>query len=307
MKYVVMKTMACLVAATLLHAPAVAQTKKVNIGYASATDFLPAFIAKENGCFAKVDLDVTLTRVAIASTIPAAITSGSLQIGMSTATILLQAVEGGLELVTVAGATRMLRANPTISLVVRNGAEIKTAADMKGKKVGVPGINSVADVMFRKWLKDAGVRLADVTFIETPFPQMSDLLKAGTVDAVVAAEPIRSLIVNAKNGYRAPFEHYVEVNPDTILAFWIANSKWAADNKDVVAKFRACLREGLKFVTENTARAKEIEKQYLNFNTPVMPTLTVDAKAEDFEFFVKIGREMGLLQKDIDVRTLVAP
>jgi NitT/TauT family transport system substrate-binding protein len=221
--------------------------------------------------------------------------------------VLLQAVDGGLELVTVAGATRMLKDNPTISLVVRNGVEIKTAADLKGKKVGVPGINSVTDVMLRKWLKNSGVKVEDVTFIETPFPQMNDLLKAGTIDAVTAAEPIRSRIVGSGTGYRTPEEYYVAVDPDTILAFWIASSQWAKANPEVIKKFRTCLSEGIAFIKQNPEKAKEIEKQYLGFNTPVLPTLTVEAKPQDFSFFVALSKEFGLIRKDIDVKTLVAP
>lgn len=301
-------SISCALAGVLcLATPVLAQAKKINIGYASATDFLPAFIARENGCFAKGDLDVTLTRVAVASNIPAALMSGSMQIGMGTGTILLQAVEGGLDLVAVAGATRMLRSNVTMSLVVRNGIEVKVAVDLKGKKIGVPGINSVGDVMLRKWLKDAGLKPGEVTFIEAPFPAMNDLLKAGTVDAVIAAEPIRSMIVGAGTGYRMPIEYYVALEPDTILAFWQASSKWATENKAAVQTFRSCLVEGLKFARENVEKSKEIEKQYIGFNTPVMPTMTTDAKPEDFVFFVKLAREMGLISKDIDVKTLVAP
>ena len=283
-----------------------AQTK-INIGYATASDFLPAFIAKDEGCFEKNKIDATLTRMPIVGNIPAALMAGSLQIGMSTPTVLLQAKEGGLDLVAVAGATRMLKGKSNISLVARKEVSIKTAADVKGKKVGVPGINSVADVMFRKWLKNNGVKLEDVTFIEMPFPQMPDLLKSGTVDAVVAVEPIRSRIVNADIGYRIPEEYYTAVDPDTVLAFWIATGDWVKANGEALKNFRACLREGLAFIASNPDNAKEIEKKYLGFNTPVMPTLTVDMKAEDFTFFVTLGKEMGLIRKDIDVKTLVAP
>jgi NitT/TauT family transport system substrate-binding protein len=287
--------------------PAAAQTKKVAVGYASASDFLPAFIGKEKGCFENRGLDVTLTRIPIVGNIPPALVAGSLQIGMSTATVLLQAADGGIDLNVVAGATRMLKDNPTISLVVRKELQVKSAADLKGKKIGVPGVNSVADVMFRKWLKNNGVNLNDVTFIETPFPQMNDLLRAGTVDGVLAVEPIRSRIVGSGTGYRIPEEYYVAVSPDSILAFWIATSSWAKANPDVIAKFRECLAEGLAFIKSNPEEAKAIEKQYLGFETPVYPTMTIAAKAEDFPFFVALAREFGLVRKDIDVKTFVAP
>jgi NitT/TauT family transport system substrate-binding protein len=226
---------------------------------------------------------------------------------MSTPTVLLQAKEGGLDLVAVAGATRMLKDNPNISLVARKEVSIKTAADVKGKKVGVPGINSVADVMFRKWLKNNNVKPEDVTFIETPFPQMPDLLKGGTIDAVVAVEPIRSRIVSAGIGYRIPEEFYVAVHPDTVLAFWASTADWAKANPETLKNVRACLRDGLAFIKSSPDKAREIEKKYLGFNTPVLPTLTVDMKAEDFTFFVTLAKEFGLVRKDIDVKTLVAP
>jgi NitT/TauT family transport system substrate-binding protein len=291
--------------ATLSHATTTAAQSKVNIGYATAADFVPAFIAKEEGCFEKNKMDVTLTRMPIVGNIPAALLSGSLQIGMSTPTVLLQAKEGGLDLVAIAGATRMLKENPSISLVVRKGVEVKTAADIKGKKIGVPGLNSVVDVMLKKWLKNNGVKLEEVTFIETPFPQMPDLLKGGTIDGAAAVEPIRSRIVSSGIGYRIPEEFYVAVHPDTVLAFWSATSQWAKANPDLVKGFRSCLAEGLASLKQNPEKAKEVEKKYLGFNTPVMPTMTVDVKADDFSFFINLAKELGLIRKDIDVKTLV--
>jgi len=283
-----------------------AQTK-VNIGYATASDFLPAFVAKEEGCFDRNKIDATMTRIPIANNIPAALVSSSLQIGMSTPTILLQAREGGLDLVGIAGATRMVKANPSMSLVMRKGVDVKTAADVKGKKIGVPGINSVADVMFKKWLKNSGVKLQEVTFIETPFPQMPDLLKSGTIDGVVAVEPIRSRIVGADIGYRIPEEFYVAVNPDSLLTLWSATGAWAKANPEVIKSFRACLAEGLAWIKANPEKARDVEKKYLGFTTPTYPTMALDLKADDFKFFAELTKEMGLTRKDIDIKTLVIP
>ncbi len=39
---------------------AFAQTVKVNIGYVTAADYLPAFVSKENGCFAANGIDAHL-------------------------------------------------------------------------------------------------------------------------------------------------------------------------------------------------------------------------------------------------------
>src|SRR5262245_50533251 len=128
MRYrVLIVLLAALLAAT---SGAAAQSAKIDVLYAAASDFLPAFVAKDKGFFEQHQLDVTLTRVQLASTVPAVLVSGSAQIGMSTAPNLLQAKEGGIDLVIVEGSTRVIKANQTISLVARTGLNITAPADL---------------------------------------------------------------------------------------------------------------------------------------------------------------------------------
>src|SRR5882724_8005766 len=97
------KTLARIAAALLLSAAgfatAAAQPVKVTIGYPPATDFLPVYVAKEKGFFDKHNLDTTLTRLPVVTNIPSAIVSDSVQIGMTTVPVLLQATDGGLDFV----------------------------------------------------------------------------------------------------------------------------------------------------------------------------------------------------------------
>src|SRR5690606_28234089 len=194
---------------------AAAEPVKVAVGYPPAADWLPAMVAKDTGIFDKNGLDVSLSKIVIVSNIPAAIMSGSLNIGATTPTALIDTSMSGLDLVAVAGATRFTKDAAFFSVVAREGADIKTAKDLEGKKVGVPGIRSVADVLFRKWLIDKGADVSKVAIVEAPFPQMKDLLKAGTIDAVPVLEPFRTAIVSDKTGYRVA-EYIAEVNEDIL-------------------------------------------------------------------------------------------
>jgi NitT/TauT family transport system substrate-binding protein len=279
---------------------AAAANVKVNIGYATATDYLPAFVSKENGCFGKKGIETQFTRIPVTTNTPQAIVSDSLQIGGLTATLFLPAVENGLDLVAVAGGTRLLQGNETLSLVTSKAFLVKSGADVVGKKIGVPGVNSVADVFFRKWLKNEGVDLAKVTIIETPFPQMKDLIKSGNIDGAIAVEPVRSSIVNEGVGQRAAVEYHSAVAKDSILAFWAASQKWADKNPQAVAGFRECLTEGIAWIGANADRAKEIEKQYLGFNTPVRPDWRVEIKNDDFALFVDVNLEFGVMRKRVE-------
>ncbi|WP_283810332.1 ABC transporter substrate-binding protein [Bradyrhizobium guangdongense] len=129
-------------------AGAVAQTK-IQVGCTATTDCASAMVAVDEGIFKKHGLDVEMTPIAINSNIPAAILSNSIQIGGPTSTVFLQAADGGLDLVAIAGATVM---NPTsntaITAFVRNGITIKEPKDFVGKKVGAPGLNAFLHVLF---------------------------------------------------------------------------------------------------------------------------------------------------------------
>lgn len=293
-------------AVSTMAGPAFAEPAKVAIGYPPATDFLAVYVAKEKGFFANHSIDATPTKLPVVTNIPSAVVSGSIQIGMTTVPVLLQAVDGGLDFVLIAGAAHHTKASPFISLLARKDVKIEKPADVVGKKVGVPGINSVIDVMFRKWLINNKVPVEQVKIIEAPLPQLPDLLKGGTLDLVAIVEPLRTRIIAGDTGYVAA-EYFGEVNPDVLVSAWMTTGDWAKKNPQVVKDFRAAIDEGLAFIKSNPAEAKEIEKKYLGFNSPRFPTFENKAKPDDLKVFISIGKELGLYRTALDPTKLVLP
>src|SRR3954462_4169312 len=254
---------------------------KVNIGYSPARDFTPVFPAKDKGFFEKRGLDGTLTRFPLASTIPAAIVADSLQIGMGTGSMLVQTAEAGLGLVALNGASRFQKSNSIVSLVARSGEKIQKPEDFKGKKVGVPGLNSMLHVLFQKWLLDNKVPLNQVTMIEAPFPQMNDMLKGGTIDGAVAIEPFRTRIVSGNTGYRVA-DYVTDVQDNVLAAFWMAKADWAKANPQAVRAFREAYDEALAWCVKNPGEAKQLQVKYLGFPSPVVPSYSSSISPEDF-------------------------
>jgi NitT/TauT family transport system substrate-binding protein len=305
MKVRSLAVLGCIVAACVA-SPAVAEPAKIAIGYPPATDFLAVYVAKEKGFFAKHDIDATPTKLPVVTNIPSAVVSGSIQIGMTTVPVLLQAVDGGLDFVLIAGAAHHTKASPFISLLARKDVKIEKPADIAGKKVGVPGINSVIDVVFRKWLINNKVPVDQVKIIEAPLPQLPDLLKGGTLDLVAIVDPFRTRIIAGDIGYVAA-EYFGEVDPDVLVSAWMTTGDWAKKNPDVVQNFRAAIDEGLAFIKENPQEARDIEKKYLGFNSPRFPTFENKAKPDDLKVFISIGKELGLYRTALDPAKLVLP
>src|SRR5258706_16199141 len=92
--------------AMLAVGPVHAQTK-IQIGCTATSDCASAMVAIDEGIFRQHGLDAEMVLIGINSNIPAAILSGSIQVGGPTSTVFLQAADGGLDLVAIAGASVM--------------------------------------------------------------------------------------------------------------------------------------------------------------------------------------------------------
>ena len=283
---------------TILLAPLAAAQTKITLGYTGANAFVASFVAKDQGFFAKRGLDVTMQLVPVGSTIAAAMAGGSLQVGTLTPPAFLLAVEGGIETQIVSGATFQSKANITTGVAAREGANIKTPADFRGKRVGVPGLNGVNHVTFMKWLKDRGVDPKQVTYVEAFFPQMGDLLKGGQVDAVLPVEPFLGRIVQSKVGYVvAPYA--AEVSDNYLESFYIMTRDFMQKNPKAADAFKESIREAVAWIAKNEEGARKTQVTYLKLPEVIamsirMPTLTVDIQPKDLQFWIDLCKDFGV-------------
>ena len=302
-------TSALAIGSVLLLAPVHAATK-VHITYTAVSGYAASYIAKDQGFFEKRGLDVELSLAAHGGAIVAGVVSGSMEMGTPTPTVFLQAVDGGLDLVAVA-ATNAFPEKTNSGVVVREGSNIKTGQDLVGKKVGVPGLNGLLDVIFRKWLADQHVDLKRVSFVEVSFPQMNDMLRAGNVDAVVVVDPFYSRILEQKTGYL--LDNYTKGLPDgTIASVYATTGKWAVAHNDAVKAFQAALAEAVAFSKTNEAATRDSIARYTKLPPTVVaslpiPNLVAKIDARDLEFWVDVMKERGMLTRTPDVSKSVLP
>ena len=301
-RYLLLATVFAALAGSL---PAWAQKTALNVGYIGVAELMPLIAAKEKGIFDKHGLDVTITRVQLASNVPSAIVAGNLQIGMGTGPMLLQTADAGLDLVAVGGIGRMTKQNPVASLIARSSLKASSAVDLKGRKIGVPGFNSMFHVIFQKWLLDHGVQRKEVTMIEAVFPQMGDQLKGGILDAVLVIEPFRSRILGSGIGIKVS-DFVAEVNPNIVSAYWMAKGDWATANAAAVGAFRDAYAEGIDWCLKNRSETQAMEVKILGAPAPSVPTYTAQVSAADFEQYARMGQELNLFRQAIDVNKLVA-
>lgn len=290
-------------------APALAQAK-IQIGCTATSDCASAMVAVDEGLFKKHGLDVEMTPIAINSNIPAAILSNSIQVGGPTSTVFLQAVDGGLDLVAIAGASVM---NPTsntaIAAFVRNGITIKEPKDFIGKKVGAPGLNAFLHVLFVKWLVEKGVDPKSVNFVEVTFPTMADIIKSGGVDAVLTAEPFVTRMSNAGLG-SVGARYGAELARTDPIIFYAASRDWAEKNAATVKRFREAIAEAAVIVNGDREKASasiaKFTKQPLELVKATPPNQSEpNLKPENLTWWIGVMSSQKMLQSKLDTAKLV--
>ena len=106
---------------------------KIIIGYASMSSVATTlWMAQDRGFFTKNNIDVQTGFIPGSPTLVASLNTGDLQFGYTGGTATLGAAVGGLDVKLLAAFSNYVQND----LVVR--PEIKTPADLKGKRIGWP-------------------------------------------------------------------------------------------------------------------------------------------------------------------------
>ena len=294
-----------LVALLLLGAvPARAQPAKIALGYTGVNEYLAAFVAADQGFFAKHGLDVTLQLIPNGGVIPPALVAGTLQVGGITAPLLLQAASGGLELGVVAGGSVVAQNNPNGSVLARPGSNIHKAADFVGHRVAVSAIGSFYHVLFRQWLQDEGTDPDKVNFVEVPFLQMGDLLKSGQVDAATTTQPFIGRLISAGIAYEvSPFTAHFPNG--TLSNVYVARKSWILAHPTEIAAMRAALADAVAYIPGHQQESEAAEAHWLKLTPELVRALpfsnyTSEITAAQIEDWNRIARAQHLIDSDVD-------
>ena len=286
-------------------APAQAATK-VNVATVPVADFAPAFVAKDKGFFEKNGIDAEIVSIPLAPMVPAGIVSGSVQIGMTTPPIFLQAVANGLDLQVVSALSWETKEHPQMALIARKGSGLKEGKSFEGKKVAVPGLQSLADLTTREWLKKHGADLSKINFVEVAFPQLVDVLKSGTVDAIASIEPVGAAAIASGAGEFVA-NQLIDQKDGAVITFWIASGDWAKANPQAVKGFRDAMDQATAWIADNPDEAKKVAAKYIKREPAGFPTWKSKMVPADLAFHEDVARDLGFLSAKVDVSGKILP
>jgi putative riboflavin transport system substrate-binding protein len=218
--------------------PAPAATKLVvGLGFIPSVQFAQFYLADQAGYYDDAGLDVTFLNEIDANLVPK-VGQGQVDIGMSDGTSVIPAVSQGIPITYVATVYGQF---PSI-VFAKSSSGITTAADLEGKKIGIPGRYGSSWIMLQALLSSADLTPEDVEIVEYPDFGQGAAVSEGAVDAATGFannEPVQLEL----SGEQAVVLHVDDTvalpGPGLIVSDDTAASKQAAVEAFVAATLRA--------------------------------------------------------------------
>ena len=150
----------------------------VGLGYIPSVQFAQFYLAQQNGYYADAGLDVEFQNK-IDPDLITLVGQGSIDVGIGDGTSVIPAVSNGIPVAYVATIYGQF---PNI-VFAKASSGISTAADLKGKKVGIPGRYGSGWIMLQALLKSAGLTTDDIEIQEFPDFTQAAAVETGVVNA----------------------------------------------------------------------------------------------------------------------------
>jgi NitT/TauT family transport system substrate-binding protein len=237
---------------------------RLKVAYLGLTCEAPIFVAQEKGFYEKQGLDVELVKTDWDG-LREGLGTGNFDANHTLIMYLLKPIEQGVDMKITGGIhTGCLR------LQVGSKSNIKTPAELRGKKIGVTThIGSPPYLFSCRVLAAQGIdprpEKDEVQWIPYPPSELGLAVEKGLVDAVCTSDPIGTILVGkgivktiADQALDAPYR-------DEYCCAVVVSGKLARSDPEAAAKVTRALLEAARWVEENPTAAATlgVEKKYI--------------------------------------------
>lgn len=240
----------------------------VGLTYIPDVQFAPFYVGENEGTFDAAGVDVTLRHHGASEGLFTALAAGQEQLVIAGGDEMLQARAEGMDLVAIA---QYYRRYPVV-LIVEDASPIKTAADLRGRTVGVPGRYGETWFGLQVLLRGAGLTESDVTIQEIGYTQQA-ALTTKKVDAIVGFSN-NDLVQFDSAGVATRPIPLVEDGPVPLVSIsLVATRQWLDANPEAARAAATAMVSSVRATVDDPAGAVEQSKAFV-------PELRADAAAQ---------------------------
>lgn len=288
------------------------QPPTVRIGYLNLVTSLPLFIAEEKGFLSNQGIKFEATSVATSNQLADAIIAGDLDCYIGASVVPVFAAElqspGKMKVFAVSEITPT---QPFDALLVKDDSPIKTLPDLSGKRIGVfPG--STATNLLRKYLRDKGLDVSTITFVEIPPALHLGALKVGFFDVIHAYEPTIAIALSQGGVRMLHGSVYAAILSPNPISVSVISTAFLKNHPKTAAKTIAALERAIKFMKENDRETRSILLKQMKLSQDaanrcsllyMLPHDQIDPA--NFQRFADILTDLGEIKGPISVSALL--
>lgn len=228
---------------------------KLPLGYIPNIQFAPLYVAVEKGYFKDAGIEVEFD-YSFETDAVALVGANELQFAVVSGEQVLLARAQGLPVVYVAAWYQQY----PVSVVSKAEQDIQVPADLKGKKIGLPGTYGANYIGLDALLFSAGLTEQDVTLDSIGYNQVEALAtdREQAVSVYTANEPVQ-LQAQGYELNELRVADYVQLASNGL----ITNEETIAQNPDLVRRMAAAFLKGLQDTIAHPDEAYELSKRHV--------------------------------------------
>ena len=298
--------------AASLRLPASAQAPaplNVRVAATANDTYASAYFAQDMGFFTRAGLNVDLETMNNGAAIAAALSAGSMDIGVATPIILANASLHGLPVVIVAAGAISLTGTTSVALCVAANSPLKMPKDFEGKTIAVNALHTGTEVNLEAWMRQGGSDISKVKLVEITFSAMGQALESARIDGAVMTEPAMTVAIGSNN-VKILADLDKVVAPVYVNSCWFAMHDFAQKNPELVRRFQSAIYAAQKWANGHHAESAAILAKYSKMDLDLVRRMNRSTFAEglrvaDIQTFLDFGAKYGLIARPVSAAGLV--
>jgi ABC-type nitrate/sulfonate/bicarbonate transport system substrate-binding protein len=276
---------ACLAICTLLAGPQASAQEKLRVGkaVAEAFAFVPLDVGVRQGIFKRHGLDVEITSFGGGARLQQALAADSIDIGVSAGPELALLERGA----PVKGIAMPFGPPVYLMLLVRADGPVRTAADLKGRKIGVSSARSLTGWLAVELSRQQGWGARGIELVGSPPRTSLASIKTGQIDGMVTDITFALRAEQAREG--RILLGFGDLVRDFHTHIIYAANKLIAAKPDTVRRFNAGWFDTIAYMRTNKAETVKVAMAALELPEEIasptydrlMPVFSTDGKFDD--------------------------
>ncbi|MFC8529794.1 ABC transporter substrate-binding protein [Nocardia sp. NPDC057227] len=166
----------------------------------------------------------------------------------------------GFKFTAIASSMLDLPNEPHMAYFTRAGSPI-TKTNLKaleGRTVGLNGSNSCTDLLIKRYLKNNGVDLGKVNFLELKPELIAPAIERGEVDLGVFHPPLVGVLLSKPAEFTQAFTSFDDWGPLGGQAPYVASNAWLQKNPDAAREFVGIIAKTANWANAHPRESAEI-------------------------------------------------